>query len=123
MPGSPLQLAFLFISSLTWALSGTPALPRSAKAKLFSMILSCLQNQYHVGDSYTTKFSCQHEVHFMLAASWTHFMDRSDADLFLTSRSWPASTVPTKQRFHVNGSGLLLITADFQPQLTRTMVL
>jgi hypothetical protein len=39
--------------------SGTPALPHSGKHQLLSMSPSCLQDQYHLGDSCTTKFSCQ----------------------------------------------------------------
>lgn len=41
--------------------SGTPFLSHIAKPKLFSMTLSCLQNQYNLRDSYNTKFS-HHKV-------------------------------------------------------------
>lgn len=42
--------------------SGTPALPHSIKSQLLLMTPSPFQNQIHLGDSYTAKFSCQHEV-------------------------------------------------------------
>jgi len=32
----------------------------SAKPQLLSITPSCLQNQYHLGKSYTIKFGCQH---------------------------------------------------------------
>lgn len=32
------------------------------KPQLLSMIPLSLQNQYHLDDSYTTKFGCQYEV-------------------------------------------------------------
>lgn len=34
----------------------------SAKPHVIFMPSSCLQNQYHVGDSYTTNFGCQHMI-------------------------------------------------------------
>jgi hypothetical protein len=39
--------------------SGTLALPHNANPQLLSMTPSCLQNQCHIDDSYTTKFGCQ----------------------------------------------------------------
>lgn len=62
--------------------SGTPALSHSAKPQPLSMTPSCLQNQHPLGDSYTTKLSCQHKVqpawlpldHSCCAPTWrTHF--------------------------------------------------
>ena len=48
-----LQLDCTFTNSLSPGLSsGTSALPHSAKPQLFLTISPCLQNQYHLGDSY-----------------------------------------------------------------------
>jgi hypothetical protein len=58
-----MQPGCTFTNSLFWALFGDPTvLPHSAKPQLLSMSHAYFQSQYHLGDSETTKFRCQHEV-------------------------------------------------------------
>lgn len=76
--GLLLQLRCTFTNSPSWLSSSTSLhdpfslglhlhrwlflASHSAKPQLFFMIPSCIQNQQHLGDSYTTKFSCQLKV-------------------------------------------------------------
>lgn len=86
------------------------------------MTSSNLQNQNHLGDIYTTKFSCQHRVPWPLVVELCADPEEtltdlhlSDASLLLitTGFSAPAysETAPVTQRLHF--SSLLLLTALF----------
>lgn len=106
-----------------------PMASHSTKSYLLFMISSSLQNQYcprnastlpsiaasvrhSIGPLWSTASVCwpqgntSHNILFegcWSLVTWS---------LFLHSR-WPVSTVPAKQRFHLSGSGLLLITSQF----------
>lgn len=98
--------------------SETPVLPHSAKPRLLSMIPSCLQNQYHLGDlhcqallpAWGTSFrntvsTCLHEE------TLSRRLHLNDPSLFLITANFSASVIVAKQRFHFSSSGILLLTA------------
>ena len=70
----------------------------SAKSQLLSMTLSCIQNQYHLGDSYTLSSP---------AAS----MKCNLGHLWNAASLCSQKTVP--RRFHLSDAGLFLITTNF----------
>lgn len=82
-----------------WLSSGTPAFPHSAKPQLLPMTTSWLQNQYHLGDSYTTKFKGNHEIQTWPLLKQLLFV--------LTEKT-------LSRRIHFSNAGLLLITISFQ---------
>ena len=102
----------------TWAFNCaesalSPVASLCAKPQLLFMSPSRLQTS-------TVKSSCQHEVQawpplehsFWLWTLRKHFPDVTSAICSLLSSGWPVIHCPSKQRSHLIGSSLLLITAD-----------
>jgi len=69
----------------------------SAELQLLSMTPSCLQNQYHLGDSYTLPSPAAAEVQPWLSLEQSFFVFSEN----------------TSRRFHLSIVGLFLITANF----------
>jgi hypothetical protein len=69
----------------------SPMASPSAKPQLQSTIPSCFQNWYHLGDSHTTKFSCQHKVQCLLPLEDSilrkHFPEDFTSMILLSSSS------------------------------------
>jgi hypothetical protein len=96
----------------------------SAEPQLLFRTPSCLQNQYHLGDSYTlpspataqdTTFPISGIQSLCSQKTLPRRFHLNDVDLFLITANFlvpPASIVPVMQRFHFSSSGILLITAD-----------
>lgn len=106
-----------------------------AKPQLLSMSLLYPQNEHHLGTTYTTEFSCQHEVQPSLRLEQFLHSDFEETlpktasqwcwSLLNHSHSWPAFIFPAKQKFYFRVTSLLLITANFfsdpANQITQTL--
>lgn len=81
---------------------------------------SYLQNQYHLGNLYPTKYDCQHKVQSWLPLELRGIISQISLlqcwsllnHVWFLSSGWPASPIPAKQWFCISGSGVLSVTAS-----------
>lgn len=106
--------------------ASSPVASHSAKPRLFSMTPSCLQNQYHMRDSQTTKVSCPCliqpwpalEFKSVLYTVRKHFPEDVTSEMLISNHCQFQQLQPTQMerpsqaKVRYSSPGVLLITAE-----------